>query len=75
MTGAQIAARATRRAVIPRASGRDRAFSRFFRALMYGAVGLSMLALATLLYDVARDGIPKLSWDFLTSFPSRIITR
>ncbi len=40
---------------------------------MYGAVGLSMLALATLLYDVARDGAPRISWDFLTSFPSRII--
>jgi phosphate transport system permease protein len=73
MTGAQIAARAARNAVIPEASGSDRAFSAFFRVLMYGAVGVSMLALATLLYDVARDGIPKLSWDFLTSFPSRII--
>jgi phosphate transport system permease protein len=40
---------------------------------MFGAIGVSMLALVTLLYDVARDGIPKLSWDFLTSFPSRII--
>jgi phosphate transport system permease protein len=73
MTGADIAARATRKAVIPQASGSDRAFSRFFRALMYGAIGISLLALVTLLYDVARDGIPKLSWDFLTSFPSRII--
>jgi phosphate transport system permease protein len=73
MTGAQIAARAARNAVIPQASGSDRAFSAFFRVLMYGAVGVSMLALATLLYDVARDGIPKLSWDFLTSFPSRIL--
>ena len=73
MTGAQIAARATRRAVIPKANGRDRAFSAFFRALMFGAIGLSILALLTLLYDVARDGLPKLSWDFLTSFPSRII--
>jgi phosphate transport system permease protein len=73
MTGAQIAARAARKAVIPQASGSDRAFSAFFRVLMYGAIGVSMLALATLLYDVARDGIPKLSWDFLTSFPSRII--
>jgi phosphate transport system permease protein len=73
MTGAQIAANAARKAVIPQASGADRAFSRFFRALMFGAIGISMLALATLLYDVARDGIPKLSWDFLTSFPSRII--
>jgi phosphate transport system permease protein len=73
MTGAEIAARAARKAVIPQASGSDRAFSGFFRALMYGAIGVSMLALATLLYDVARDGLPKLSWDFLTSFPSRII--
>jgi phosphate transport system permease protein len=72
MTGAQIAESAARR-VIPQASGQDRAFSRFFRALMFGAIGVSLLALITLLYDVARDGIPKLSWDFLTSFPSRII--
>jgi phosphate transport system permease protein len=72
MTGAQIASNAARR-VIPRASGSDRLFSGVFRALMFGAIGLSLLALVTLLYDVARDGIPKLSWDFLTSFPSRII--
>ena len=73
MTGAQIAERAARRAVIPQASGADRAFATFFRVLMYTAVGISMLALVTLLYDVARDGLPKVSWDFLTSFPSRII--
>jgi phosphate transport system permease protein len=73
MTGAQIAQRAAQRAVIPKASGNDRLFAGFFRALMYGAVGVSMLALATLLYDVARDGLPRVSWDFLTSFPSRII--
>jgi len=73
MTGAQIAARAARRSVIPQASGQDRLFARVFGGLMLGAVGLSVLALATLLFDVARDGIPKLSWDFLTSFPSRII--
>jgi phosphate transport system permease protein len=73
MTAAQIAARAARQATIPQAGGKDRAFAAFFRALMYGAVGLSVLALATLLYDVARDGAPRVSWDFLTSFPSRII--
>ena len=73
MTGAQIAARATGKAVIPEAARGERAFSVFFRALMYGAIGVSVLALATLLYDVARDGLPKLSVDFLTSFPSRIL--
>jgi phosphate transport system permease protein len=72
MTGAQIASSVSRK-VIPEASGGDRAFSRFFRALMYGAIAVSLLALVTLLYDVARDGLPKLSWDFLTSFPSRIL--
>jgi phosphate transport system permease protein len=73
MTGAQIAHRAVERAVIPKASSRDRTFAILFRVLMYTAVGISMLALVTLLYDVARDGLPKVSWDFLTSFPSRII--
>jgi phosphate transport system permease protein len=73
MTGAQIADRAARQAVIPKATGADRAFAGFFRLLMYGAIGVSLLALLTLLYDVARDGVPSLSWDFLTSFPSRII--
>jgi phosphate transport system permease protein len=73
MTGAQIAARASRHAVIPRADPADRAFAAFVRVLMFGAIGVSLLALLTLLYDVARDGVPHISWNFLTSFPSRII--
>jgi phosphate transport system permease protein len=73
MTGAQIAARAARHAVIPRANPADRAFAAFVRVLMFGAIGVSLLALLTLLYDVARDGVPHISWNFLTSFPSRII--
>jgi phosphate transport system permease protein len=73
MTGAQIAAAVrTQRTVIPRAPRRLRVADRAFRALMYGAVAIGVLALGTLLYDVARDGLPKLSWDFVTSFPSRI---
>jgi phosphate transport system permease protein len=32
---------------------------------------LALLALGALLYDVARDGLGRLSWDFLTSYPSR----
>jgi phosphate transport system permease protein len=73
MTGAQIAARASRHAVIPKANPADRAFAAVVRVLMFGAIGVSLLALLTLLYDVARDGVPHISWDFLTSFPSRII--
>jgi phosphate transport system permease protein len=32
---------------------------------------LALAALAALLIDVGRDGLPRLSWQFLTSFPSR----
>ena len=32
---------------------------------------LALLALGALIYDVARDGVGRLSWQFLTSYPSR----
>ena len=32
---------------------------------------LALAALATLLYDIIRDGAPRLSWQFITSIPSR----
>ena len=74
MTGAQMARAAmVQREVIPRASRNTRWADLTFRALMFGAVAVAFIALGTLLYDVSRDGLPKLSWDFLTSFPSRVI--
>ncbi len=72
MTGAQIAAAArSQETVFPRARAGQRVTDAGFRGLMYGAVGLACLALLTLLFDVARDGAPALSLDFLTNFPSR----
>lgn len=38
-------------------------------ALISTLVGV--VVLAVLLIDVCKDGIPRLSWDFLTSYPSR----
>jgi phosphate transport system permease protein len=32
---------------------------------------LALAALAALLYDIARDGLGRLSWQFITSYPSR----
>ena len=32
---------------------------------------LALIALGALLYDIARDGLGRLSWPFLTSYPSR----
>ena len=74
MTGAQIAARAaTQRTVIPRRSGADRVREGVFRVLMYAAVGLAFFGLAVILGDALADGLPVLSWDFVTRFPSRIL--
>jgi len=46
---------------------KDRAFGH----VCFGAALLGVLLLAILLFGVARDGLGRLSWDFITSFPSR----
>jgi phosphate transport system permease protein len=74
VTGAQIASSArSQTTVIPRRSRREAASSRLFSVLMYGAVGLAFLGLGAIIWDFASDGVDVLSWDFLTSFPSRVI--
>jgi len=35
------------------------------------AMVLALVSLAALVYDILRDGVPRLSWAFLTSIPSR----
>ncbi len=74
MTGAQIAAAARRQqTVIPRRSSKETIFDRGFRGLMYGAIAIAFIGLAAIIYDFANDGVPVVSWDFVTSFPSRVI--
>jgi len=74
MTGAEIARTArTQTTVIPRRSGRETAVARGFGLLMFGAVAVAFLGLAAIIYDFAADGLPIVSWDFLTRFPSRVI--
>ena len=73
MTGAQIAARAAaQRTVIPRRATGERVREGAFRGLMYGALALALLGLAAILGDALADGSAVLSWDFVTSFPSRV---
>jgi phosphate transport system permease protein len=50
---------------------RRRAFGRVFELVCLAAIWIGMLALLVLLVDVARRGLPTLSWDFITNFPSR----
>lgn len=48
---------------------------RLFEACALVVLALVLVALATLLVDVFRDALPRLSWQFLTSYPSRIPER
>ncbi len=43
---------------------------RMFTVLVFAAAMVGLLVLAVLLVDVARDGVPRLSWDFITNFSS-----
>jgi phosphate transport system permease protein len=45
---------------------------RLFAILVFIAAMIGLVVLAVLLVDIARDGIPRLSWDFITSFSSVI---
>ncbi len=42
-----------------------------FQAVALVVLCVALAALATLIWDVWRDGAGRLSWDFLTGFPSR----
>src|ERR671917_961568 len=46
------------------------ALDRVFAALVFVAAMIGLVVLAVLLVDIGRDGLPRLSWDFLASFPS-----
>jgi phosphate transport system permease protein len=74
MTGAQIAGAARRqKTVIPRRTRSEAASGLGFSALMYGAVGVAFIGLGAIVWDFVSDGASVLSWDFVTSFPSRVI--
>lgn len=45
---------------------------RVFTALVFAATVVGLVVLVVLLADVAVDGVPLLSWQFLTGFPSTI---
>ena len=46
-------------------------FGRFFHFIGLAATLLGLVILAILVIDVFKDGIARLHWDFLTSYPSR----
>lgn len=50
---------------------RERILDRTLRWVGLGATLFGLLVLAVLLIDVGLDGLGRLSWEFLTSYPSR----
>jgi phosphate transport system permease protein len=46
---------------------------RLFAASLFLATMVGLLFLAVLIIDVLQDGLKNLSWDFITSYPSRVI--
>ena len=58
--------------IVGRVSRGERIRGQLFQLGLLVAVGLGLLSLAVLVLDVAFDGGSRLSWDFLTSFPSRV---
>jgi phosphate transport system permease protein len=71
MSAVQAEAAVARRVVGRRSRG-ERVRGQMFQVGLLSCVLLALLALALLVVDVIVDGGSKLSWDFLTSFPSRV---
>ena len=60
------------RKAVERASTGRRTKDLMFRLLLLLSVSVGFVVLAALVLDVLIDGSSRLSWDFITSFPSRI---
>ncbi len=58
----------------PRVRSRHRK-GRIFAGIALGATAFGVLALGVLLFDLIGDGVGRLSWSFVTSFPSRLADR
>jgi phosphate transport system permease protein len=58
--------------LIGSASRGDRVKGGLFKAALLFSLAAGFVTLVVLLIDVAADGLGKLSWDFLTSFPSSL---
>jgi phosphate transport system permease protein len=67
-----VAESSVTRHVVERASRGERTKDLLFRSSLLLCLFVAIVFLGVLLLDVAADGIPNLSWDFITSFPSRL---
>jgi phosphate transport system permease protein len=61
--------------VVGAASQRDRVTGTLFKGVLLFSLLIGFATLIVLLITVASDGLGKLSWDFVTSFPSSLPSR
>ena len=54
---------------------RRKIFDRMFSVVGLLALTIGLITLSALILDLAVDGLPRLSWDFFTSFPSRFAAK
>jgi phosphate transport system permease protein len=54
---------------------RDRLEGALFKGVLLFSILIGFATLAALLYDVGKDGLGHLDWDFITSFPSSLPSR
>jgi phosphate transport system permease protein len=57
------------------AARRDRVEAMLFKGVLLFSLAIGFVTLIVLLVDVASDGLSRLSWGFLTSFPSSLPDR
>jgi phosphate transport system permease protein len=57
------------------ASSKDRVKGALFKGALLFSLAIGFVTLIALLFDVASDGLSKLSWDFISSFPSSLPSR
>ena len=60
------------RRVVERASSGERTRELLFRSILLLCLFIAVVFLGVLLVDVAADGVPFISLDFISSFPSRL---
>ena len=61
--------------VIGSGSRQDRLAGALFKGVLIFSLLIGFATLAVLIFTVAGDGLGKLSWDFITSFPSSLPSR
>ena len=71
--GAEISQKNASGADFRTSSSARHAVDGIFAVLVFVATIVGLLVLAALVVDIAIDGLPRLSWQFITSYPSQIL--